>query len=126
MIEKVILLTLTILFGALGWLIKEMLSDIKGTQKEHGKSLGNIREHVLRIEDKQATVEVEVSRLKDAVISNSNTQRETKSVLDHGLYEMRQQIKEQADEQYQQKQNFGKIILIVQKLYAATRNGAGK
>lgn len=123
MIEKILLSLFLLVCGALGFLMKELLSDIKGTQKEHTSSLLNLRQHVLRMEDKQAVLTGEVTRLKEAVTLSSATQREVKSVLDHGLYEMRQQLKVQSDEQFMQKQNFGKVIVIVQKLYAAAVRG---
>lgn len=124
--EKVLLALLLMTLGALGWFVREMLSEIKGTQKEHGVSLTNIRNHVTKIEDKQSFLHVEFSKLRENVLAGNSTQQESKSVLDHNLYEMRQQIKQQNDELFEQKQNFGKIILIVQKLYAATKNGSSK
>ena len=126
MTEKVLLGLLLMTLGALGWFVREMLAEIKGTQKEHGTSLSNIRNHVTKVEDKQSFLQVEVSKLRENVIAGNASQQETKSVLDHNLYEMRQQLKEQNDELFVQKQNFGKIFLIVQKLYAATKNGMGK
>jgi hypothetical protein len=126
MTEKVLLSLILMLAAALGWFVREMLSEIKGTQKEHSTTLSVIKQHVNRVEDKQAAVELALSRVQDTVIAGGQAQRDMKGVLDRNLFEIRQQLKEQADEQYAQKQNFGKIILIVQKLYAATKNGGAK
>lgn len=124
--EKLIAGLITVLIAALGWFIREMLDGIRDRQKEHSTSLTNIRQHVIRTEDKVSFLQTEMTRMKETLSGLSATQRETKANLDHSLYEMRQQIKEQADEQYEQKQNFGKVILIVQKLYAQLKNGSSR
>jgi DNA-binding HxlR family transcriptional regulator len=114
------------LFGIVGYFLRDLLSDIKTTQKEHGTALSTLRTHIGRIEERQTTQNSILIELQRGVTATAEIQRETKSILDHNLYELRQQIKEQADEQFVQKQNFGKIIVIVQKLYAATKNGSSK
>lgn len=45
----------------------------------------------------------------------------TKSTLDHNLYEMRQELKIVSEEQYEHKKNWGKVIIIIQKLHAAIK-----
>jgi len=126
MMEKVLLALFLLSCSIVGYLVREMLSEIKGTQKEHSLTLTNIRQHVFKVEDKQSTLSVEISKLRETVTASAVAQRDAKTIIDHSLYEMRQQLKVQTDEQFEQKQNFGKVFLIVQKLYAATKNGARK
>lgn len=126
MIEKIMLSLLMLMAAVIGWFIKEMLGEIRGTQKEHGTSLRILRENVTSLETKQANVEYSLRKVQESVTATAQLQRESKSILDHNLYEIRQQLKEQTDKQFKQEQNFGKVILIVQKLYAAVKgNGAG-
>ena len=119
MIEKILLGCVLSLVSALGYLAKEMLSEIKATQKEHSTSLRVLRENITVLESKQATTNYTIQKVQESVTSVAQLQREAKSIFDHNLYEMRQQMKEYSEKQSKQKQNFGKIIFIVQKLYEA-------
>ena len=123
MIEKILLFSLSTFVGLIGYLFHQILSDIRDKQKQHSTSLYNLRESVVRIEAKQNLLETTVSGFTGSVRQIEQTTKDAKNVLDHNLYELRQQIKEMRDAQYDMKANYGKVILLVENLYRAKKQG---
>lgn len=123
MTEKLLFCLFGLLTTALGYFIKQYLDEIRDTQKTQGKMLYGLSEKVTRIETKVENVSGAVQTLQKGFEYVQQTSRETKSVLDHNLYEMRQDFKKMQDEQYEQKANYGKVIVILQKLFAKANGG---
>lgn len=126
MTEKVMLSVILLLCAIIGYFVRELLHDIKGTQKDHTTSLRNLRDHTLKIEERTNTLGNEITQLRELSTANATLQRETRSTLDHTLTEIRHQIKAGQDEQARQKQEFGKVTLIVHKLFTRLNGGGGK
>lgn len=124
MTEKVLFLLFGLLTAALGYFIKERLDEIKTKQSEHSKSLYNMNERMVRVESKQDASSGAQTRIQQSFEVVQVMTRETKSMLDHNLYEMRQDFKKMQDKHYELDSKYGKVIVILQKLLAKTGNGS--
>lgn len=109
----------------IGFLLRRSISEIDDKIRSNGKSLHYVNEKLRAVELMQRTQGLQIEQTRDQSLAAASLTREMKAHVEDSLREMRQEIKRVTDEQYEQKQTFGKIIIIMQKLHAAVRgNGA--
>lgn len=117
MIEKVLFLLFTSLVAVVGYFIKKTLDGIEAKQGEHTKSLRVTSDRVVRLEERQAFVEKQVLKIEEKIDSSSALGRTLQDKFDANLEHMRTEVSVMKKVQEDQGQNFGKVFMIVQKLY---------
>ena len=117
MFEKLLYFVLTSLVALVGYFMHRTLSKIEDKQTEHTKSLRVTSDRVVRLEERQVSLNNNITNLTEKVNVASEVNKEVRLQLDENLGHMRQEVDNMRVTQDAQNANFGKVFMIVQKLY---------
>lgn len=118
MIEKVLYFVGITAVGVIGYFINRTLNHIEAGQKEHTKSLRVNSDRVVRLEERQTFLEKQISGIEHKIDSATVASSSLQERFNENLTQMQAEVGALKRIQEEQGQNFGKVFMIVQKLYA--------
>ena len=118
--EKIMYFALTTLVAIVGYFMHRTLTKIEGKQDEHTKSLRVNSSRVGRLEDGQLILGKSLSLMRAKLTEAELREKTEQEALVQNLEALKGEMHTLKQTQDAQNQNFGKVFLIVQKLYAKT------